>query len=122
MIAALVAAGGAAADGARSRRWCADEPRRMGWKRITFGVAAGRRGANCGVLTVLLFKDGGSDAMQTAGQASIWASIGLALLAPALVRGVTAVLAGPLARAGRRQRLPDRRQPAAPLAPDGRRA
>ena len=40
------------------------------------------------MLTVVLFAGTGSDAMQTAGQASIWASAGLALLSPALVRGV----------------------------------
>ncbi|GIF51903.1 putative ABC transport system permease protein [Asanoa ferruginea] len=78
----------------------ADEPRRMGWKRVTFGWLLVAAGVNCGLLTVLLFSGAGSDAMQTAGQASIWVSAGLALLSPVLIRGVTAVLAVPLTRFG----------------------
>ncbi|MBL7258651.1 FtsX-like permease family protein [Paractinoplanes lichenicola] len=54
-------------------------------------------GANCAVLTATLMDGKGIDAMQTAGQAGIWASIGLALLAPELLRLVTVVL-GPLVR------------------------
>ncbi|MBU2664138.1 ABC transporter permease [Actinoplanes bogorensis] len=54
-------------------------------------------GANCSVLTATLMDGKGIDAMQTAGQAGIWASIGLALLAPELLRLVTVVL-GPLLR------------------------
>ncbi|MBM2614646.1 ABC transporter permease [Actinoplanes sp. LDG1-06] len=54
-------------------------------------------GANCAVLTATLMDGKGIDAMQTAGQAGIWASIGLALLAPELLRLVTVVL-GPLLR------------------------
>jgi putative ABC transport system permease protein len=49
-------------------------------------------GANCAVLTATLMDGKGVDAMQTAGQAGIWAAIGLALLAPELPRLVTAVL------------------------------
>ncbi|MCM4076330.1 FtsX-like permease family protein [Paractinoplanes hotanensis] len=49
-------------------------------------------GANCAVLTATLMDGKGIDAMQTAGQAGIWAAIGLALLAPELLRVVTAVL------------------------------
>ncbi|GAA1883327.1 ABC transporter permease [Asanoa iriomotensis] len=78
----------------------ADEPRRMGWKRVAAGVLLVAVGANNGLLTVLLFSGAGSDAMQTAGSASIFASAGLALLSPALIRAVTAVLGGPLARLG----------------------
>ncbi|GID32845.1 FtsX-like permease family protein [Paractinoplanes brasiliensis] len=55
-------------------------------------------GANCSVLTVTIMDGRGIDAMQTAGQAGIWAAIGLALLAPELLRLVTVVL-GPLVRA-----------------------
>ncbi|GAA0449666.1 transporter [Paractinoplanes deccanensis] len=55
-------------------------------------------GANCSVLTATLMDGKGVDAMQTAGQAGIWASIGLALLAPELLRLVTAVI-GPVVRA-----------------------
>ncbi|WP_127502661.1 FtsX-like permease family protein [Actinoplanes solisilvae] len=54
-------------------------------------------GANCAVLTATVMDGKGIDAMQTAGQAGIWASIGLALLAPELLRLVTAVL-GPAVR------------------------
>jgi putative ABC transport system permease protein len=45
-----------------------------------------------------VFHGEGIDAMQTAGQASIWASIGLALLAPALVRSVTVRIGGAVER------------------------
>ena len=57
-------------------------------------------GANCAVLTATLMDGKGIDAMQTGGQAGIWASIGLALFAPELLRLVTAVLAGPVRWAG----------------------
>ncbi|MFF5084453.1 FtsX-like permease family protein [Actinoplanes sp. NPDC000266] len=54
-------------------------------------------GANCSVLTATVMDGKGVDAMQTAGQAGIWAAIGLALLAPELLRMVTAVV-GPVVR------------------------
>jgi putative ABC transport system permease protein len=54
-------------------------------------------GANCAVLTATVMDGKGIDAMQTAGQAGIWAAIGLALLAPELLRLVTWVL-GPVVR------------------------
>ncbi|MBG0562491.1 FtsX-like permease family protein [Actinoplanes aureus] len=57
-------------------------------------------GANCAVLTATLMDGKGVDAMQTAGQAGIWASIGLALLAPELLRLVTAVLGAPVRALG----------------------
>jgi putative ABC transport system permease protein len=53
-------------------------------------------GASCSVLTATLMDGKGIDAMQTAGQAGIWAAIGLALLAPELLRLVTAVLSAPV--------------------------
>ena len=53
-------------------------------------------GVSCGVVTATVMKGKGVDAMQTAGQASIWFAIGLALLSPWLLRLVTAALAGPL--------------------------
>jgi putative ABC transport system permease protein len=53
-------------------------------------------GANCAMLTATLMDGKGIDAMQTAGQAGIWASIGLALFAPELLRLVTAVLGAPV--------------------------
>jgi len=100
-IAALVTARRAtrmrAADAIRD---AAIEDPRMSRKRV---VAAGlflAAGINCGVVTATVFHGKGSDAMQTAGQASIWSSIGLALFAPALVRVVSRVLAGPVERIG----------------------
>ena len=57
-------------------------------------------GANCAVLTATVMDGRGVDAMQTAGQAGIWAAIGLALLAPELLRLVTAVLRRPLRALG----------------------
>ncbi|WP_141583524.1 FtsX-like permease family protein [Actinomadura sp. WMMA1423] len=51
------------------------------------------------VVTTLTVMDGkGTEAMATSGQADIFAGIGLALLAPAIMRGATA-LAAPLLRA-----------------------
>jgi putative ABC transport system permease protein len=57
-------------------------------------------GANCAILTATLMDGKGIDAMQTAGQAGIWAAIGLALLAPELLRLVTAVLGRPIRAIG----------------------
>jgi putative ABC transport system permease protein len=57
-------------------------------------------GLACAVVTATVFDGRGTDAMQTAAQASILTSIGLALLAPAIVGGVTAGLDGVLRRRG----------------------
>jgi putative ABC transport system permease protein len=57
-------------------------------------------GVNCAVLTATLMDGKGVDAMQTAGQAGIWAAIGVALLAPELLRLVTGVLGGVVSRSG----------------------
>ena len=57
-------------------------------------------GLGCGVVTATVMKGKGIDAMQTAGQASIWFAIGLALLSPWLLRLTAAVLAVPLRLAG----------------------
>jgi putative ABC transport system permease protein len=51
-------------------------------------------------LTVTVMHGEGSDAMQTAGSASIFASISLALFAPQLVRRITKLVARPLLRRG----------------------
>jgi putative ABC transport system permease protein len=64
------------------------------------GVVFLLTGATCSVLTATLMNGKGIDAMQTAGQAGIWASIGLALFAPELLRLVTAVLGGPVRLVG----------------------
>lgn len=52
------------------------------------------------VVTATVFNGKGIDAMQTAGQASIWASIGIALLAPALVGRFATRIAAALERRG----------------------
>jgi cell division protein FtsX len=57
-------------------------------------------GVSCAVLTTTVMSGKGTDTMQTAGQASIWTSIGLALLAPPLIRGLTEVLGRTLLRLG----------------------
>ena len=71
-------------------------PARMSRARVAVAWLLIAGSLNLGVLTIVLFSGKGVDAMQTAGSASILASAGFALLAPALVRGVTAVLGGPL--------------------------
>jgi len=57
-------------------------------------------GGTCAALTATVMDGKGIDAMQTAGQAGIWAAIGLALFAPELLRLVTALLAAPVRLAG----------------------
>lgn len=76
-----------------------DNPR-MSKKRIVAAWLFLAAGISCGVVTATVFHGKGADAMQTAGQASIWFSIGLALFAPVLVRTVITILAGPLQRLG----------------------
>lgn len=76
------------------------ESPRMGRKRTIAALVFLAIGLNCGIVTATVFHGKGIDAMQTGGQAAIWFSIGLALLAPALVRRVTAFLARPLRRLG----------------------
>ncbi|MFC4052134.1 FtsX-like permease family protein [Actinomadura syzygii] len=73
---------------------------RMSRKRIVFAVlflvAAGWEA----LITVTVMDGKGSDAMATSGQADILAAIGLALLSPVIMRGATAVAAGPLRALG----------------------
>ncbi|MCF2532558.1 ABC transporter permease [Yinghuangia soli] len=76
------------------------DDRRLTKKRIAAGVAFLLLALNLAVVTATVMKGKGSDAMQTAGQTSIWAAIGLAVLAPALVRKAAALVAGPLERRG----------------------
>jgi putative ABC transport system permease protein len=57
-------------------------------------------GFDLAVVTATVMDGKGIDAMQTAGQASLYGAIGFALLAPVLVRVVTARLAVPLRVAG----------------------
>jgi ABC-type antimicrobial peptide transport system permease subunit len=73
---------------------------RMSKKRMVAAWIFIALGLNMGVMTATVMHGKGTDAMQTAGQASIWFAIGLALLAPVLVRTVTVVLAGLLQTLG----------------------
>ncbi len=84
----------------RANRAPSAEISRPGRGRIVAAMLFLIAGVSCGVLTATVMKGKGTDAMQTAGQASIWFAVGLALLAPWLLRLVTAVLAGPLRRIG----------------------
>ena len=76
-----------------------DNPGMSRKRKIAAGVFLAL-GVETGVLTATLMKGEGSDAMQTGGQAAIWFAIGLAILAPALLRAATRVVAGPLQRFG----------------------
>lgn len=59
---------------------------KMSKKRLALGCAFIALGLNLGIVTATVMNGEGTDAMQTAGQASIWFAIGLAILSPALVR------------------------------------
>ena len=65
---------------------------RPGRGRVVAAVVLLLAGLSCGVLTATVMKGRGMDAMQTAGQAGIWSAVGLALLAPWLLRLVAAVV------------------------------
>ncbi|TYB43111.1 FtsX-like permease family protein [Actinomadura chibensis] len=69
---------------------------RMGRKRTVFAVLFLLAAVWEGVLTITVMDGKGSDAMATSGQADILAAIGLALLSPVIMRGATALAAGPL--------------------------
>jgi putative ABC transport system permease protein len=73
---------------------------RAGKARLAGGVVFLLLALNLAVVTATVMRDEGSDAMATAGQADILASLGLALLAPWLIRAAARVLAGPLGRFG----------------------
>ncbi|MFI0371101.1 FtsX-like permease family protein [Actinomadura sp. 1N219] len=64
-------------------------------KRIVFAVIFLLVAVQQAVITVTVM-EGDSMAMATSGQADIFAAIGLSLLAPAIMRRVTALVAGPL--------------------------
>lgn len=83
--------------GASSAERLAFGPARLSKKRIAAGVLFLLLGLDLGVVTATVFRGEGIDAMQTGGQASIWTAIGLAILAPAILRRVSARLAAPLA-------------------------
>ncbi|TMR06472.1 FtsX-like permease family protein [Actinomadura soli] len=68
---------------------------RLSRKRVVFAVIFLLVAVQQAVITVTVM-DGDSMAMATSGQADIFAAIGLSLLAPAIMRRVTALVAGPL--------------------------
>ncbi|MBA9001734.1 MULTISPECIES: FtsX-like permease family protein [Thermomonospora] len=75
-------------------------PRRTSRKRIVGGIGFLLLATDLAVITATVMRGEGTEAMQTAGQTSIWASIGFALLGPVLVRRVAGLPAAPLARFG----------------------
>ncbi|MDL4774971.1 FtsX-like permease family protein [Actinomadura xylanilytica] len=76
------------------------EPGGLSRKRIVGAVLFLALALNLGVVTATMMRGAGTDAMATSGQADIFAAIGLALLAPLIIRLATGVLAGPLRRLG----------------------
>ncbi|MEY9913517.1 putative ABC transport system permease protein [Catenulispora sp. MAP12-49] len=77
----------------------ATEDTGMSRKRKIAGIVFIALGLDAGVMSATLMKNQGYATMSTAGQACILTGIGLALLAPALIRAAVAVL-GPLMRRG----------------------
>ncbi|XVQ08926.1 FtsX-like permease family protein [Spirillospora sp. CA-255316] len=73
---------------------------RAGRVRLVAGIVLLLLALNLAVVTATVMRNEGSDAMATAGQADIFASLGLALLAPWLIRAAARVLARPLGRFG----------------------
>ncbi|WP_217170965.1 FtsX-like permease family protein [Streptomyces sp. AC512_CC834] len=103
LVAAVLAAWLAARRTARARvaeavAAAATGKRRLGKIRVVAAVLFMAGGINLGVLTMVLEHGKTAEIMQTAGSASILVAIGLALLAPLLIRGVTGLLGGPLQR------------------------
>ncbi|MFB4314813.1 FtsX-like permease family protein [Actinomadura sp. 21ATH] len=73
---------------------------RLGWKRIAGGIVCLLLGLDLAVITSTVLRDEGDAAMATAGQADIFAALGLALLAPWLIRRIAGALARPLGLLG----------------------
>ncbi|MER7543274.1 FtsX-like permease family protein [Spirillospora sp. NPDC127506] len=96
LIAARRAVRGRAAE---SMAAAAADDARLSKKRIVFAALFLLAAASEAIVTVTVM-DGSSDAMATSGQADIFAGIGLALLAPAIVRRAAALAAGPLRALG----------------------
>ncbi|GAA1973564.1 FtsX-like permease family protein [Catenulispora subtropica] len=69
----------------------------LGRKRVIWAVVLLGLGVNAAVMVATMMKDEGYDAMSVAGQACILTALGLAVLAPVLIRATAAVL-GPLMR------------------------
>ncbi|GAA2585988.1 FtsX-like permease family protein [Actinomadura fulvescens] len=76
------------------------DPGRMSRKRVAGAVVFLLLGLDLAIVTATVMRGAGSDAMSTAGQASIYAAVGLALLGPFMIRRVVALLAGTVERVG----------------------
>lgn len=76
-----------------------DEPR-TSRKRVVFAGVFLLISLNTGIATVAVFKGKGIQAMETAGQGSICAAIGFALLAPYLIRRISTRIASRVERLG----------------------
>jgi putative ABC transport system permease protein len=101
MITALVTARrGAKMRAAESLLAASLDPPRSSRKRIVAACLFLAIALNLAVVTAIVMRGRGIDAMATAGQASVHAAIGLALLAPTLVRTVAGRLSRPLERTG----------------------
>ena len=85
---------------AESMMEAATDTGRLTRKRIVFAVLFLLVALNEAIVTVTVMDGKGSDAMMTSGQADIFAAIGLALLAPAIMRRVTALASGPIRMLG----------------------
>lgn len=85
---------------AESMAAAATDDARLSRRRIVFAAVFLLLAATEATVTVTVMDGKGSDAMATSGQADIFAGIGLALLAPAIMRRVTALAAGPLRALG----------------------
>ncbi|MBA8951969.1 FtsX-like permease family protein [Actinomadura namibiensis] len=73
---------------------------RMSKKRIVAGGLFLALGLDLAIVTVTAMRNAGQETMATAGQAAIFASFGLAVLAPGLVRGAARLAGGVLERCG----------------------
>jgi putative ABC transport system permease protein len=69
----------------------------LGWLRGTAGTLLLLAALNCAIVTLVVLDPAEPTSMAVAAEGAVLSSIGLALLAPALLRGVLAVL-GPLLR------------------------
>ncbi|MGI5327474.1 FtsX-like permease family protein [Actinomadura nitritigenes] len=74
----------------------AADPGRLGRRRAVFAGVFLFLAVDEAVVTMTMMRGKGTDAMAASGQADIFAAIGLALLAPVIVRRATALLAGPV--------------------------
>jgi putative ABC transport system permease protein len=96
-IAAVITARRAARQSAKDALVSASaDDARMSRKRVVWGVVFVLVGVDAGVLAGTVFGNHGFVSMALAGEGIVWTSIGLAVLAPALLRKASAVLGQPL--------------------------